>query len=690
MKTSACILVILGLGTQHAAATTCSAGTYNSLAACLSSAIDGDIVELTADVSVTSSLIVNKNIIVTSDPTANMRYVLDATSSSGAIILVQSTNVSITNLVIQKGSLGIDIAGFIGNSSLNLTNSIIADCAGTYGGGIAYYATSSASKSLTLIGGTIANNTAKWRGGGIYFSTYGISYLEPIGLILVGTTISGNAALHGIGGGGGIYSYSSYGARVSIFLTAGSIVSNNENVQNVQPGSGIYALGDVYVSASTVSGNTRGVGVYAGGSVFLTDAIITSNTHGAVYASQEIAIHSSSVTDNGEYGVYAIGSVSLSEASTIKSNIGAGIYGAKISVTSSLVTDNGGVGVSASGSVSLSDATIASNTGGGVSSIDISVASSSIIGNGGVGVLASGSVSLSDATIASNNDTGVFASGDVFVSTSTISSNSQLGYFTYNSGIYSEGDIFISSSSTISGNINLFDNNNPIGVIHANANVNITSSSVTDNGGVGVSASGSVSLSDATIASNTGGGVSSIDISVASSSIIDNGGVGVLASGSVSLSDATIASNTGGGVSSNHILSTGYAIHDNVNYDLNGPFASTCRSMEEVEGLLLNRKLVSTNNPAGGIPQFYFGNEVCVPCSEGSLHIAAAYSESGQWYCVPFHRTGYFELWITWLSLFGIVALLVVVHLDDNYSYRLGGLRHTPPKIVSISALIVS
>ena len=57
------------------------------------------------------------------------------------------------------------------------------------------------------------------------------------------------------------------------------------------------------------------------------------------------------------------------------------------------------------------------------------------------------------------------------------------------------------------------------------------------------------------------------------------------------------------------------------------------------------------------------GDPVCVPCPEGSLESAAEYTEMpGQWYChQSFLRTGHVELWIAWLSLFGIIAVLVQV-----------------------------
>lgn len=62
---------------------------------------------------------------------------------------------------------------------------------------------------------------------------------------------------------------------------------------------------------------------------------------------------------------------------------------------------------------------------------------------------------------------------------------------------------------------------------------------------------------------------------------------------------------------------------------------------------------------AGGIPKVFSGNETCVSCAEGTVHIVGTYSESGQWYCVPFHRSGYIEFWIAWPLVFGIIAFLV-------------------------------
>jgi len=377
MKTCAWVIVaaiIIGLCAQSATAVTCSAGNYIDLSVCVSSASDGDVIEVTADVSVTSVLIVNKDLTFTSDPTASTRYTLDG-GSSVFMMSIESPNVSILNLALQKGSPCISILAVSYVNSgyfLNLTGSIVTECENTGGGGISYLS-NSGSRSLTIVGGAISNNVAYSNGGAIYLSPTKVdgSY-EPLNLTLVGTEVSGNE-------GFGIMACTSYtGSRCSVFVTAGSTITSNTD-------GGVSGTDIVVVSSSSVTDN-GGDGVSSdGGSVSLSDATITGNSGGGIYGT-DILVSSSSVTDNGGDGVSSDGgSVSLS-SSSVTGNGGDGVssVGGSVSLSSSSVTGNGGVGITGINydSVSLSDATITGNTGGGIGTYSISSTGHVIRDNG--------------------------------------------------------------------------------------------------------------------------------------------------------------------------------------------------------------------------------------------------------------------------------------------------------------------
>ena len=173
------------------------------------------------------------------------------------------------NTAIWEGG-GIYNAG----GTATITKSTISGNTARHGGGIS----SSAYGTTTIIDSTISGNTAEWFGGGIYSSGVYLSSTNIIPSILkvTGCSISGNTARDG----GGIYC--SDGTEATIVA---STISGNKAVYG--RGGGIYSGGSfnaarLKVTDCTISGNIAGEnggGIYNNGKLSVSGTSQIINNH---------------------------------------------------------------------------------------------------------------------------------------------------------------------------------------------------------------------------------------------------------------------------------------------------------------------------------------------------------------------------------------------------------------------------
>ena len=190
---------------------------------------------------------------------------------------------------------GVTITG--GNTSAN------------YGGGIYNNGT------LTIADSIVSGNTSNFEGGGIY--TNGSA------LTVTNSTISGNNAPKA----GGIFNW------LSTVTVTNSTISGNSATEGDQAG-GIYCHGWLYVSNSTISGNSGGTG---GGILVYGTATVTNST---------ISGNSASVAGGG-----------------IANRIGGSPPNSLI-ITNSTISGNSGGGISIGVTATLSNTIVANQTSG--------------------------------------------------------------------------------------------------------------------------------------------------------------------------------------------------------------------------------------------------------------------------------------------------------------------------------------
>ena len=152
------------------------------------------------------------------------------------------------------------------------------------GGGVYVYYEA----TLTLNGGTIANNTAAKYGGGVYTARRSTT------LTLNGGKIQGNTAKSS---GGGVY------VNGQVTMTSGEI-SGNQSTGGY--GGGIMNNGTVNIDGGTITKNTsfqNGGGIFNKGSVLMTDGTISDNTStngsgGGIFSPAILKMSGGSITGN--------------------------------------------------------------------------------------------------------------------------------------------------------------------------------------------------------------------------------------------------------------------------------------------------------------------------------------------------------------------------------------------------------
>ncbi len=225
---------------------------------------------------------------------------------------------TVTGGILSANTVSYEHGGGIYNDSYGdatFTDSAISgNTAPDYGGG-AYNA-----GTLTIIGGSISDNSASSNGGGI------INYSNAT-LTIIDCSLSGNTSSSF---GGGIYNYGT-------LSVAGSTLSGN-SASNF--GGGIYTVGTATIAGSTLSGNSAqyvyGGGIYNNGTLTAANITLSGNSAGfsggGICNFNVLTLNNSTISGNWANS-YGGGIYSGSDATTLNNTIVAGNAGGGSSYT---------------------------------------------------------------------------------------------------------------------------------------------------------------------------------------------------------------------------------------------------------------------------------------------------------------------------------------------------------------------
>lgn len=193
---------------------------------------------------------------------------------------------TVTGSVVSGNKAG-QVGGgiYVAGTDVTLTNTTVSGNNGPAGGGGIFVAPI-ATGTLTVVGGSISDNTTLQEGGGILN--------QGLAANLSGTLVSGNASTTSSGGG-----------LAGSFVIDSSVISNNTAAMNA---GGIYAdtLANVSVRNSTLAGNQAGPNSYGGAilnrslaTTTLVNTTLSGNSGGyggAIYNQNNGVISMASVT----------------------------------------------------------------------------------------------------------------------------------------------------------------------------------------------------------------------------------------------------------------------------------------------------------------------------------------------------------------------------------------------------------
>nr|MBP3283523.1 right-handed parallel beta-helix repeat-containing protein [Treponema sp.] len=289
--------------------------------------------------------------------------ILDASGLSAVIDVENAVPVTISNLTLQNGEMGLLHSG---TESITIEScQIIKNTAG----GLFFSSESDSTVKDSTIGGSSANSNTSENGGGITKSGNGTLTIEN-------STISNNTA-------------TSYGG--GIYIDGGKVIFSSGSISN-NTGSGIYIKsGNATISGGSISNNTsaKGAGIYLSSttsSLTLTGGSITENSAtdkgGGIFINSGSAtisggsIESNSANYNGG-GIYmANGDFDFTggSAKSNTANYGNGLYiaGGTFTMSGSAVVDSSNDAYLSSGTYitiggTLSEATAATITPGNYS-----------------------------------------------------------------------------------------------------------------------------------------------------------------------------------------------------------------------------------------------------------------------------------------------------------------------------------
>jgi len=383
--------------------------------------------------------------------------------------------------------------------------------------------------------------------------------VELAGLTLTGGLASETDLANG-DDGGGIYNLG------ALTLTGSTVTANSADGS----GGGIYNLGTLVVTDSSITENTAdaGGGMYNLGVLAVSDSDIAGNVGGGIVhdSTGTLAVRDSTIQGHAGVGIAIAvdntGNVTVS-GSTLEHNGGGIVHsgGGTLTVTNSTISDNEGVGIAIdvdnTGNVTVTDSTLERNSGGGIvhdGGGTLAVRSSTIQEHEGVGIAigadSTGNVTVTGSTLEYNVGGGIVhrGGGTLAVTDSTVSNNDGGGIYI---GEESTGNVTV-TNSTVASNV-------AGGILHFGSGaLTVRTTSViegNDGGGIyiGEESTGNVTVTNSTVASNVAGGIlhfGSGNVSVTSLASVQDNGVGIVnaGSGAVTVTQADVANNTGVGI----------------------------------------------------------------------------------------------------------------------------------------------
>ena len=338
------------------------------------------------------------------------------------------TNSTISNNAAPDGAGVWNATGTTAALTATVISGNAADPLG--GGGIANRGT------MTLVGSTVAGNSATLDGGGIWSN--GTLTLER-------SSVSGNTASPGTGGGGGIRNADGGALTLTNSTISSGTVTGNTSGNS---GGGLFGqAGGVEITGTAISGNTatvHGGGVWAfAGTLDLTDSTVSENN------ASELA---------GGIGTNfaVVNVVSSSVSGNTAGSAGGGLYSeVTLILTNSTVSGNtstgpgGGIRNEGAGTVALLNATISGNSAGAAGGIDHSGQSTTLrnaIVAGNTPTDCQGPVLSFGSNLDGDNSCNLIAPGDV------AGGNAGLGPLADNGGLTQTHALLPGSAAINAGN----------------------------------------------------------------------------------------------------------------------------------------------------------------------------------------------------------------------------------------------
>ena len=429
-----------------------------------------------------------------------------ATVSGGKILNNQKPN---TNggggIYMNGGTLTIEGGEICGNKAGDETSSTTA---GINGGGISAF-----NSTIMITGGKINGNKAARHGGGVSLGANTVFTMT--GGEIIGNVISANTDTFGAG------IYGAENTEINIF---GVTIHGNASKKS---GGGIYALGALNISDSTISGNTvtngNGGGIFAAGATTMDNCTVTGNTAGG-----------GSISGNGGGLYYNNASAELAISNGVFSSNKAQTTTTGIAGSGGAIWGGGTIKLSGNvriGGDTAAEGNTAEQYGGGIylgggSTLTISdtVKISHNTANNGGGILCNGgspnpaSISIGDSVEVSNNHAARYGGGIM----STISTG--VGTAAHVITIAANANVSGNTAGMLGGGVYLYRGSS----VNVDGGAICGNTAGTNGGGIYGSTATSIVVSDGEITNNSatnGGGIYGVTasaITVSGSKITGN------------------------------------------------------------------------------------------------------------------------------------------------------------------------
>jgi len=291
---------------------------YCKIQDAIDDAIGGDTVILAVGQYNEHDIIINKSLVIQGAGSGST--VVDA-GNSGGVFYINASTVDMSGMMIRNGNTSFGGGIFKYSGNLTMTDCIVSNNAGIWGGGIFIGGGVTDTGTLTMTGCTINGNTATW-GGGILTdietltmtgctisnntATWGGGIDNGAQLTMTSCTVSGNTASWG----GGISNFA-FNGTATVTMTGCTVSGNTASTD----GGGIHndasnGTATVTMTNCTVSGNTAsnsGGGIHNYGALTLTNCTISGNeaetrNGGGIYTGGSYyQTITSSTPDDGSY-----------------------------------------------------------------------------------------------------------------------------------------------------------------------------------------------------------------------------------------------------------------------------------------------------------------------------------------------------------------------------------------------------